>query len=1010
MALTPFRRKLLAPSVALLSGVLAACSGSGPGSASCPLAPAASLSVAEVTPPNGATGVFVGTHIALRFNTCLDPATANATNFRLVTGTSFVAAAVGYDAATATVTIAPSAPLAYSRLHLVAATNVRSAQGQTLSAFGSSFTTQAVPETVAPTTVAAPLGGRYNVPQSVTLACTDNPGGTGCAATRFTVNGSTPTAASPLYTGPIEISADTVLRFFSVDAQGNAEAPKQETYVIDTIPPTLSSSDPADGATGVVLTKVLTAALSEEMDAATLTAATVTADEGLTFDLAWSAAEARLTLTPTERLACGTTYRVSVSAGARDVAGNALVQPATFSFSTHADCVEPVTAASLAGGVFTSTPQMVTLACTDAGGSGCARIVYTTDGSVPSLSPANGSVVAGASAGPITIGEGDTALRWFAEDAAGNREALKEERYSVSTTGFTFVATDDGIARGVGRVPARFEAIRPGGRTYVFARDPSNGRLYRGTERGLLAADAGEAFRFLPGSWSGVLSVLPQGSKILAGTQGGLVVSTDGGATWQSRAIGGAGWVRAIVADGPKVWAATSGGVAVSSDRGRSFVLRTAAHGLGGSSVRALLLSGGKLYAATQGGVSISADGGESFTNHASGLAHVSVNALVVSGSTVYAGTDAGLSISYDGGETFTATRTTANGLGADHVGALAFDGTRLYACTGVPWVSGTSKTFAVSTDASGATFTAKPLEPAHATLRAETVQVEGTTVRVGAYPGYYLSTDGGASFASMDLRSSVGKITGDGSVLYAAIANTSGYGGVAISSDRGGSFVLRGNDAGIPDTDVDDVAASGANVYAATFGGFGDSANGGAAFVQRTVNASAGSNVGCVTASGANVWACAGSTVNVSANGGDTFQQRLGTASGANAVAVHGASVYVSTTDGLWASPTGATGSFVKRGTESGLGHAYLWDVAVDGAGTVLAATNSGLFVSVDGGATFSAPPTQVQARGLFALGSTWYAALYDGVAISQDGGTTWTIRRAAEGVGSARDVFFMP
>lgn len=143
--------------------------------------------------------------------------------------------------------------------------------------------------------------------------------------------------------------------------------------------------------------------------------------------------------------------------------------------TSHADCREPVTTASLAGGVFTA-PQSVALTCTDAGGSGCARIVYTTDGSIPSLVPPNGTVVASASAGPIAIGAGDTVLRCFAEDGAGNREALKEQRYSVSTTGFTFVAMNGGIARGVGPVPSRFEPLLPGGETSVFVRDPSNER------------------------------------------------------------------------------------------------------------------------------------------------------------------------------------------------------------------------------------------------------------------------------------------------------------------------------------------------------------------------------------------------------------------------------------------------------------------------------------------------------------------------------------------------------
>jgi hypothetical protein len=1013
MSPAPARRSFASALIPALAA-LAACSsgGSAPGPApgACALPPAAALSIVEVSPADDATGAFVGTNVSLRFNTCLDAATVTSANVWLIAGPTYVSAALRYEPATATVIIDPIADLGYSRLHLVAVNGVRGARGELLQpSFASSFTTQATPETVPPTTVASPPGGRYKAPLSVTLACTDNPGGTGCAATHYTVDGSTPTRASPIHAGPISIAADTVLRFFSVDAQGNAEAPRQETYVLDTVPPSLDATDPANGATGVPLTRVLGLTFSEEMDPATF-AASVSADNALTFALSWSAATRTLTLTPHERLVCGTTYTVAVGPGATDLAGNALVQPASFAFTTHLDCEEPVTSASLAGGAFTAA-QSVTLTCTDGGGSGCARIVYTTDGSLPSLVPPNGTIVSGASAGPISIGVGDTVLRWFAEDAAGNGEVLRERRYAVSTSGFTFVAMSSGIARGVGPVPTRFEPLLPGGRTLVFARDPSNGRLYRGTERGLLVSDGGESFAFLPGTWTPVLSVLPLGSKVFAGTSSGLLVSTDGGATFAPRAIGGAGWVLSIVADGPRVWAATDGGVALSVDRGRTFVLRTTSDGLGSNTVRALALEGGKLYAATAGGISISEDGGESFGNvgTSTGLPNASVRSLVVSGSTVYAGTDSGLSISQDGAQTFPVTRTTTNGLGSNHVGVLAFDGTRLYAGTGEPWVSGTSNSFSISTDATGASFTPRPLSTAHPTLRAESTHVEGSTVRVGAYPNYYLSTDGGVSFASMELRSAVRKVTGTGSTLLAAISDSSGHGGVAISTDRGRSFVMRGKEHGIPSTNVDHVAASGQDVFAATFSGLGDSADGGSTFVTRAVNAPAGSNVDCLWAGGSTVWACAGTTLNMSSNSGLSFEQRLTGASSSRGLAVSGTAVYLATTDGLWSSPTGAAGTFTRRGTAQGLGSDYLNDVAVDGAGTILAATNSDLSVSIDGGVSFTRALAR-SPRGVLAHGTTWYVAHASGLAISQNGGSTWTELGPAEGVASANGVWFMP
>ncbi|HEY6006400.1 MAG TPA: Ig-like domain-containing protein [Anaeromyxobacter sp.] len=1003
---------------ALLAAAVAACSssssgGGGPG-ASCSLPAASSLSVVEVSPPNLATGVFVGANVTLRFNTCLDPSTVNSTSFHLAS-VGFVAGTLGYDPATATVTFHPSASLGYSTTYLVAVTGAKGAHGEAMALpFGSSFTTQAAPDTVPPTTAASPAGGSYNATQNVVLTCTDDAGGTGCAATYYTVDGTAPTLLSPRYTAPIAIAASATLRFFSRDAQGNAEVPKQEVYVIDTVPPTLTASDPANGATEVPVTKVVTATFSEAMKASSFTPATVTVDNGVTASLSYAAGTSTLSIVPTERLACNTTYHVAVGAGATDLAGNGLVQPAAFAFTTTSDCVEPVTTASVPGGVYTSA-QSVTLTCADGGGSGCARIVYTTDGTVPSLdAPMNGTVVAGATAGPIAIGAGDTVLRWFAEDAAGNREVLRQQTYSVSTTGFTFVATNDGLARGVGHVPASFVSILPGGRTRAFFRDASNGRLYRGTERGLLVADAGEAFAFVPASVPSVLSVLAQGSKVFAGTSGGLLVSTDGGATFAARSLGGAGFVRSVIASGTQVYAATDSGVAVSADKGRTFALRKTADGLGSDSVRMLVLDGSILYAATAGGVSISTDGGATFTSYTTGLASLSVNALAVSGSTVYAGTDAGLFVSTDGGHTYSLEASSAvGGLGSDYVGIVVLAGTTLYLGTGEPFLSASTRPLAISPDG-GTTWSFPLVSPiTDPTVRVESIFVEGTTVRVGAYPAYYLSVNGGASFVAKDLRGAVTRIAGSGANLYLAVQDSSGHGGVAVSTDLGRSFTIRGREDGLASNSVADVFAAGANVYAATFGGVGFSADGGTTFVNHATSTAA--NSGCVYASGTTVWAGAGGALEKSTAGGPFSSVQAGTGGGL-AIAVSGTSFYMATTSGLWVSSTsGANGSFSLRGTGQGLANTLLSGVAVDSSGAVLAVSSAGgpngFYVSTDAGASFTALGTTMFPRGIHASGTTWYASMFDGLAISTDAGATWTTRGAAEGVQAAANAaWFVP
>jgi len=90
-------------------------------------------------------------------------------------------------------------------------------------------------DTDSPVTSASPGGGDYDEVQQVVLSC-DDQGGVGCEATYYTLNGDTPTTSSSVYSGQIQIQADTTLKFFSVDKVGNAEDQQTEPYVIDLAP------------------------------------------------------------------------------------------------------------------------------------------------------------------------------------------------------------------------------------------------------------------------------------------------------------------------------------------------------------------------------------------------------------------------------------------------------------------------------------------------------------------------------------------------------------------------------------------------------------------------------------------------------------------------------------------------------------------------------------------------------------------------------------------------------
>jgi nucleoid-associated protein YgaU len=86
-----------------------------------------------------------------------------------------------------------------------------------------------------PVTTATPAGELSGSTQSVTLACADNDGGSGCASIHYSTNG---TDYAVYADETISIPVTTTLYFYSVDSNGNSETPKTETYTIDTTGPT----------------------------------------------------------------------------------------------------------------------------------------------------------------------------------------------------------------------------------------------------------------------------------------------------------------------------------------------------------------------------------------------------------------------------------------------------------------------------------------------------------------------------------------------------------------------------------------------------------------------------------------------------------------------------------------------------------------------------------------------------------------------------------------------------
>jgi hypothetical protein len=101
-------------------------------------------------------------------------------------------------------------------------------------------------DTTAPTLSASPAGGDFTAAQNVTLSTDDS-----TAIVRYTLDGSTPTATSAAYNGPIRVASSLTLKAVAFDPVGNASDEGSWSYTITPPPPPpATGGDTGQGGTG----------------------------------------------------------------------------------------------------------------------------------------------------------------------------------------------------------------------------------------------------------------------------------------------------------------------------------------------------------------------------------------------------------------------------------------------------------------------------------------------------------------------------------------------------------------------------------------------------------------------------------------------------------------------------------------------------------------------------------------------------------------------------------------
>jgi hypothetical protein len=313
--------------------------------------------VSFTVPANTATGVAISQKIAATFTEAMDPLTTTTITFTLQQGTTPVIGTVTYAGVTAT--FSPLSPLAAGTTYTAAiTTGTKDLAGNALaSTFVWTFTTGATLDTTAPTvSFTVPANSATGVPISQKIAATFSEAMDPLTTTTLTFtlkHGTTPVVGTVIYAGvtatfnPLSpLAASTTytatITTGTKDLAGNALA---STFVWsfttgvtpDTTAPTVSFTIPGNAATGVAISQKIAATFSEAMDPLTTTTITFGLKQGTT-PVAGTVVYVGVTatFTPATVLAPLTTYTATITTGAKDLAGNALVTTYSWIFTTGA--------------------------------------------------------------------------------------------------------------------------------------------------------------------------------------------------------------------------------------------------------------------------------------------------------------------------------------------------------------------------------------------------------------------------------------------------------------------------------------------------------------------------------------------------------------------------------------------------------------------------------------------------------------------------------------------------
>ena len=302
--------------------------------------------VTFTSPAYGATGVPVNSKILATFSEGMDPLAITVSTFLLEQGTTPVSGLVSWAGLTAT--FDPASDLAPSTTYTATiTTGANDLSGNPLqSNFVWGFTTSTSSDTTPPlVTFTSPAYGATGVPVNSKILATFSEAMdplTITASTVMLMQGTTPVSGIVTYVGltatfdPASDLASSTAYTATITTAANDPAGNalQSNFVWgfttgpapDTTAPLVTFTSPAYGATGVPVNTKILATFSEAMDPLAITVSIFLLKQGTT-PVSGIVTYAGLTATfdPASDLAPSTTYTATITTGAKDLSGNALL-------------------------------------------------------------------------------------------------------------------------------------------------------------------------------------------------------------------------------------------------------------------------------------------------------------------------------------------------------------------------------------------------------------------------------------------------------------------------------------------------------------------------------------------------------------------------------------------------------------------------------------------------------------------------------------------------------------